>query len=76
MKLYVEERRTRSGRVAAGTLACPLCDAPVGVGSGGVAPASVIGCPFCGHAAAAREFLSLAAPTRPARVVVRAILRR
>ena len=76
MKLYVEERRTRSGRVAAGTLACPLCDAPVGLAGGGVAPASVIGCPFCGHAAAAREFLSLAAPTRPARVVVRAILRR
>jgi hypothetical protein len=75
MKRYVEERRTRSQRVAAGTLACPLCDAPVALAGGGVTPASELGCPFCGHAAAARDFLSLAAPVRPARVVVRAVLR-
>jgi hypothetical protein len=75
MKRYVEERRTRSARVAAGTLACPLCDAPVALAGGAVGPASLLGCPFCGHAAAARDFLSLAAPTRPARVVVRAVMR-
>jgi hypothetical protein len=73
MKRYVEQRRTRSHAVASGTLACPLCDAPVAV-AGGVAPASRLGCPFCGHAAAARDFLSLAPPVRPARVVVRAVL--
>ena len=28
-------------------------------------------CPFCRHTAAARDFLSLAAPSRPARVEVR-----
>jgi hypothetical protein len=28
-------------------------------------------CPFCEHRAPVRDFLSLATPTRPARVVVR-----
>jgi hypothetical protein len=28
-------------------------------------------CPFCGHRATVRDFLSLAVPTRPARVEVR-----
>jgi len=30
-----------------------------------------IACGFCGHAGAVRDFLSLAEPTRPTRVVVR-----
>jgi hypothetical protein len=30
-----------------------------------------IACGFCRHAGAVRDFLSLAEPTRPARVVVR-----
>jgi hypothetical protein len=30
-------------------------------------------CPFCGHGATVRDFLSLAAPTRPARVEVRVV---
>jgi hypothetical protein len=65
-----EERRARSTRVAAGTLACPECDAPVAL-AGAVTPAAALDCPFCRHAGAAREFLSLGEPTRPQRVVVR-----
>jgi hypothetical protein len=47
----------------------------VALGAGHVSPAEPIGCPFCGHAAAVRDFLSLAAPTRPARVEVRVVER-
>ncbi len=36
-----------------------------------LSPAEWIACPFCTHAEAVREFLSLEPPTRPARVVVR-----
>jgi hypothetical protein len=61
--------------MATGTLACPACDAPVSPPAGGVAPADAIGCPFCGHGAAVRDFLSLAPPARPARVDVRVIQR-
>jgi hypothetical protein len=69
----VEERRTlRPGHVATGSLACPRCDAPVGLGAP-TGPAASLGCPFCGHAGALREFLSLAAPARPARVAVRVV---
>lgn len=59
-------------RVACGTLACPRCDAPIGLGGRAASFAEHLHCPFCRHAAALREFLSLAAPTRPARVEVRA----
>jgi hypothetical protein len=38
-------------------------------------PAQAVGCPYCGHAAAVRDFLSLAAPARPARVAVRVVRR-
>jgi hypothetical protein len=65
-------RSTRSGRLATGTLACPACDAPVAL-AGPQAPDAGLGCPYCGHAAALRDFLSLAAPTRPARVAVRVV---
>ena len=64
-------RRTAAGRLGTGTLACPRCDAPVALAAG---PASVLdglGCPFCHHAGRVRDFLSLAAPARPARVEVR-----
>jgi hypothetical protein len=68
-----ELRRTsRSTRVATGTLACPRCDAPVAL-VGPVSPAAWLACPFCDHAGAVREFLSLAPPSRPARVVVRVV---
>jgi hypothetical protein len=71
-----EERRTRSGRLATGTLACPLCDAPVALAFGFAGPADPLGCPYCDHTGAVRDFLSLAGPSRPARVAVRIIARR
>jgi hypothetical protein len=70
-----EVRRARSTRVATGTLACPLCDAPVAL-AGAIAPATELGCPYCAHQGAARDFLSLGEPTRPQRVVVRIAHRR
>ena len=71
-----EERRVaRSTRMATGTLACPGCDAPVAL-AGPVAPAAPLRCPFCLHAGAVRDFLSLAAPPRPARDEVRVVARR
>jgi hypothetical protein len=68
-------RTTRSTRVATGTLACPRCDAPVALARP-VAPADSLDCPFCAHAGAVRDFLSLAPPSRPARVAVRLVARR
>ena len=66
-----ELRRTgTSWHLATGTLACPACDAPVALGEEVLAPSAVLGCPYCAHTGALREFLSLAAPTRPARVAV------
>lgn len=69
-----QERRrsTRSGQLAMGTLACPACDAPVSP-AGVMSPSDPIGCGFCRHAAAVRDFLSLAEPSRPARVAVRVV---
>ena len=71
-RLAEDERRTVSQRLATGTLACPRCDAPLAL-PGPRSPADGLVCPYCLHAAAAREFLSLAQPTRPARVVVRVV---
>jgi hypothetical protein len=68
-------RVTRSTRLAGGTLACPSCDAPVLPLAGAVSPAAELGCPFCHHSGAVRDFLSLVAPARPARVVVRVVQR-
>jgi hypothetical protein len=65
---------TRSARLGSGTLACPHCDVPVALTGGPASPAEPLGCPFCGHAGAVRDFLSLAAPSRPARVDVRVVL--
>jgi len=70
-----DERRTRTSRLGVGTLACPHCDAPVAL-AGPVAPSAALDCPYCGHMGAVRDFLSLAVPTRPARVVVRVVTRR
>ena len=71
-----EERRAgRSTRLATGTLACPDCDAPVALAGRRLAPAADLECPFCGHAGALREFLSLDVPSRPARVEVRVVRR-
>ena len=38
-----------------------------------VTPAEPLACPFCAHAGAVRDFLSLRAPTRPAHVEVRVV---
>ena len=65
-----ERRATRSTVVATGTLACPRCDSPVSPGGRALAPAAPLGCPFCAHTGAVRDFLSLASPSRPARVRV------
>jgi hypothetical protein len=70
-----EIRAARSSRLGTGTLACPECDAPVAVTVGHLSPADPLGCPFCGHAGAARDFLSLASPARPARVAVHVVER-
>jgi hypothetical protein len=68
-------RPSPSTRVATGTLACPRCDAPVALPRP-VAPADPLLCPFCAHDGAVRDFLSLAPPSRPARVAVRLVARR
>lgn len=68
---HEDRHAARSCRLARGTLACPRCDAPVGLGGRAVSPADDLACPFCRHTAALRDFLSLAAPSRPARVEVR-----
>lgn len=73
--VHEERRVTRTGVVAMGTLACPECDAPVALGEERVRPSDRLSCPFCAHHGAAREFLSLATPTRPARVAVRITVR-
>ncbi len=71
-----EERRVlQSELLATGTLACPRCDAPVALSSRVASPADPLGCPFCGHAGAIRDFLSLATPSRPARVHLRVVER-
>ena len=69
-----EHQVAESYRLAGGTLACPACDVPVAP-TGRLSPADPLGCPFCGHAGAVRDFLSLQAPVRPARVEVRVALR-
>ena len=66
-----EHRVARAGLLAVGTLACNRCDAPVALAAGPTSPADPIACPFCRHRALVRDFLSLGAPTRPARVEVR-----
>jgi hypothetical protein len=70
----LELRIARAGTLGVGTLACPDCDAPVFLG-GRQRPHDPLSCGYCGRAGALREFLSLAAPSRPARVAVRVVLR-
>jgi hypothetical protein len=60
----------RSTRMAAATLACPVCDAPVLLTGPSMGPADVLACGFCDHTGPLREFLSLARPTRPTHVEV------
>jgi hypothetical protein len=73
---FEERRSTRTSRLATGTLACPRCDAPATLAPGTWSPADPVGCPYCDHAGAVRDFLSLAAPSRPTRVAVRVVTHR
>jgi hypothetical protein len=68
---HEEIRRGHSGLLAVGTLACPRCDLPVAPGERPLVLRDLIACGYCGHAGVVRDFLSLATPTRPARVEVR-----
>lgn len=69
-----EERRlARTSRLAAGTLACPGCDAPVALTEGPLRPAHPLACPFCEHAGAVREFLTLGEPSRHTHVEVHVV---
>ena len=68
---HEEIRPGHSGLIAVGTLACPGCDAPVAPGDRPLRLTDAIECPFCGAFGRVRDFLSLAAPTRPARVEIR-----
>jgi hypothetical protein len=71
-----EERRTgRTGFVGTGSLACPVCDAPAPLLRSPAEPATPLGCPYCSHTGAVRDFLSLASPPRAPRVRVYASLR-
>ena len=65
----------RSWRLAEGTLACPRCDVPVMPAGEPLMPRDAMACPFCGHGAHVRDFLSLGVPTRPTRVQVRVVSR-
>jgi hypothetical protein len=65
-----ERRAARPWHLAAGSLACPDCDAPVTIAAAPAGPADALTCPFCDRAGALREFLSLAAPARATRVQV------
>jgi hypothetical protein len=67
-------RPGRSSLLGIGTLACRRCDAPVAVGDEPVLVTDHLTCPFCAHRGPARDFLSLAPPSRPARVQVRLVL--
>jgi hypothetical protein len=65
-----EYRPARSSRLASGTLACPACDGPVAAGPSPLAPMDRLTCPLCSTTGVVRDFLSVASPSRPARVVV------
>ena len=67
---FHELRRSQtSQQIATGTLACPECDAPI-LPDGAMAMPDPLSCGYCSYAGAVRDFLSLAEPTRPTRVVV------
>lgn len=61
----------REAPVAVGTLACPSCDAPVGLSARPLTPGEVLACGFCAHTGRVRDFLALGEPTRATHVVVR-----
>lgn len=67
-----EERRgALSERIGTGTLACARCDAPIAIQDRRLAPSDELACPYCAHQGRVHEFLSLAAPARATKVVIR-----
>jgi DNA-directed RNA polymerase subunit RPC12/RpoP len=68
---HEEIRRSHSGLLAVGTLACRRCDAPVSPGERPLRLLEPIDCPYCRHTGVVRDFLSLETPARPAVVEVR-----
>ena len=70
MELQEIRPAKRPGLLAEGTLACPGCDAPVVPPEGRTPVSALTACAYCGRTGALRDFLSLAAPTRPTRVLV------
>jgi hypothetical protein len=65
------EHRVGHGRpLATGSLACPECDAPASLAEAAALRDPLV-CGYCGHPGLLRDFLSLAQPTRPARVILR-----
>jgi len=69
---YEQKRPAIStSRLGVGTLACGRCDAPIAIGPEPLSVATHLTCPYCAKRGPVRDFLSLASPTRPARVVVR-----
>lgn len=71
---WLEQRPGTALPLATGSLACPDCDAPALL-AGAARLAEPLTCGFCGRDGAVRDFLSLAQPTRPAHVVIRARVR-
>lgn len=72
---HEELRRRPAGLLGHGTFACPSCDAPVAPGDHPLALRDLVACPYCRRVGAVRDFLSLQAPTRPARVEIRLRIR-
>jgi DNA-directed RNA polymerase subunit RPC12/RpoP len=66
----------RSSLLSSGTLACPVCDAPIAPPDDPLSVGERLECPYCAHRAFVRDFLSLGEPSRPARVEVRVARRR
>ena len=68
---FFEERRSwRTGFVGRGSLACPRCDAPAPLLSQPAGPGEPLGCPYCDHTGAVRDFLTFSEPLRAPRVNV------
>jgi hypothetical protein len=73
---HEEQRRSLASSLdRPATLACRACDAPVAIGPDPLSLRDELTCPFCATRGAVRDFLSLDPPTRPARVIVRAVVR-
>jgi hypothetical protein len=73
--VHEETRRAISSTLlGVGTLACRRCDAPIAIGEQPRLLTDQLTCPFCNRRGPARDFLSLATPARPARVLMRMMI--